>query len=109
VIDQLKTTVSGLIPINPGSDSKYVRALAVTPFVEARQIHLPSDTAASWAGEFVEEAAMFPNSTHDDQVDAMTQALTRLLGRNYGPVQVMSPVGWVGSGTAHLGGLRGPR
>lgn len=109
VIDQLKSTISGLIPINPGSDSKYVRALAVTPYVEAHQIHIPAETVASWAGDFVEEAAMFPNTAHDDQVDAMTQALTRLLGRNHGPALVVSPVGWQGSGSAHLGGLRGPR
>lgn len=108
VIDHLRTVVP-LIPINPGSDSKYVRALAVTPYVEATQVHIPADTLTSWAADFVEEAAMFPNTAHDDQVDAMTQALTRLLGRNHGPALVISPVGWLGSGTAHLGGLRPPQ
>jgi phage terminase large subunit-like protein len=30
-----------------------------------------------WVGDFIEECAAFPNGAHDDQVDAMTQALLR--------------------------------
>lgn len=88
VINQLKSTVTGLIPINPGSDSKYVRALAISPFVESGHVYLPTERLASWAAGFIEEAAAFPNSVHDDQVDAATQAVTRLLGRPHGPVDV---------------------
>lgn len=98
VIDQLRSTISGLIAINP-VDSKYVRALAVSPFVEARQIHVPTERVASWAAGFIEEAAAFPNSTHDDQVDAMTQAVSRLLGRGYGPVEVASAAGFRATAT----------
>lgn len=107
VIDQLKKTISGLIPINPGTDSKYVRALAVSPFIEARQVHVPSDALYSWAAGFVDEHAMFPNSTHDDQVDTMTQAVTRLLGRQHGPVQVATARG-LGAATMSRT-LPGPR
>lgn len=32
---------------------------------------------APWVTDFIEECAAFPNGTHDDQVDAMTQALLR--------------------------------
>jgi hypothetical protein len=32
---------------------------------------------ASWVTDFIEECAAFPNGAHDDQVDAMTQALLR--------------------------------
>jgi hypothetical protein len=38
---------------------------------------LPAD--AAFIGEFVEECSAFPNAAHDDQVDAMTQALHKLL------------------------------
>lgn len=94
VINQLKATVTGLIPINPGTDSKYVRALAISPFVESGHVYLPTERLASWASGFVEEAAAFPNSVHDDQVDAATQAVTRLLGRAHGPVEVATPAGY---------------
>jgi hypothetical protein len=30
-----------------------------------------------WVNEFIEECAAFPNGAHDEQVDAMTQALLR--------------------------------
>jgi len=30
-----------------------------------------------WVTDFIEECAAFPNGAHDDQVDAMTQALLR--------------------------------
>jgi predicted phage terminase large subunit-like protein len=30
-----------------------------------------------WVNDFIEECASFPNAAHDDQVDAMTQALLR--------------------------------
>ena len=32
---------------------------------------------APWVNDFIEECAAFPNGAHDDQVDAMTQALIR--------------------------------
>ena len=30
-----------------------------------------------WVTDFIDERAAFPNGAHDDQVDAMTQALLR--------------------------------
>ena len=53
----------------------------MSPLVEARNVHLPAPELAPWVGDLIEEAAMFPNGTHDDQVDALTQALTRLMVR----------------------------
>lgn len=79
VIAQLRSRVSGLIPVTP-KDSKYARASAVAPFVEAHGVYLPNPSAAPWVADFVEEHAAFPNAAHDDQVDTMSQALSRLLG-----------------------------
>jgi hypothetical protein len=39
-------------------------------------VYLPQD--APWVHNFVEECAAFPTGAHDDQVDAMTQALIRI-------------------------------
>ena len=79
VISQLRTRVAGLIPISP-KDSKYARASAVAPFVESHNVHLPDPVKSPWVNDFTEELAGFPNSAHDDQVDAMSQAISRLLG-----------------------------
>lgn len=40
---------------------------------------LPSPELAPWVGGLIDEAAGFPNATHDDQVDALSQALNRLV------------------------------
>jgi len=84
VIDHLRREITGLVPVQV-KDGKYARAVAVSPFIESRHVFLPADTLATWAQALIDESAAFPNSQHDDQVDAMTQALDRLLGH---PVKV---------------------
>lgn len=78
VISSLRHTVTGIVPEEP-QGSKTARAAAVSPLVEAGNVHLPTPELAPWVGDLIEEAAAFPNSSHDDQVDALTQALNRLL------------------------------
>lgn len=75
VIDSLKRSIPGIIPITP-HESKVARANAVSPFAEAKNVWLPANTP--WVGDMVEELAGFPNGQHDDQVDALTQALNYL-------------------------------
>lgn len=77
VIDSLKKRIPGIIPVTP-HESKEARAAAVTPFIEAGNVHLPKPALAPWVDGLVEEAAAFPNAAHDDRVDALTQALHRL-------------------------------
>lgn len=78
ILNALRSKVGGLIPVEP-EGSKYARAEAITPFVEAGNIWLPSAELAPWVSDLVEEAAGFPHAAHDDQVDAMSQAVHRLL------------------------------
>lgn len=78
VINSLSRTVPGLVPVEPDG-SKEARASAVSPFVEAGQVFLPAPELAPWVAGFIEEHAAFPAGTHDDQVDATSQALNRLL------------------------------
>lgn len=77
VIDVLKKTVAGIIPIEPDG-SKLARAHAVTSYWEALNIWIPDESIAPWIRVFVNELTSFPAAAHDDQVDAMTQALRRL-------------------------------
>ena len=74
VIAMLKNKISGLIPVEP-LGGKMVRVQAVSPDIEAGNVYLPQ--GAPWVKDFVEECAAFPNGKHDDQVDAMSQALSR--------------------------------
>lgn len=77
VISTLKREISGLIPVEP-QGSKEARANAVSPQIEAGNVYLPDPSIAPWIHDFIEECAAFPTGAHDDQVDAMTQALLRL-------------------------------
>lgn len=77
VIDTLKASVPGIIPIEPDG-SKLARAHAVTSYWESGNVWLPHPDAADWVKDFVGEVTGFPASANDDQVDAMTQALRRL-------------------------------
>jgi predicted phage terminase large subunit-like protein len=78
VLASLRRKVPGLVPETP-TESKLARASAVSPLQEAGNVHLPSPDLAPWVGDFIEECAGFPNGSHDDQVDAMSQALKRLI------------------------------
>ena len=77
VIDTLKSSVPGIIPIEPDG-SKLARAHAITSYWEAGNVWIPHPDIAPWIKDFVGELTTFPMSAHDDQVDAMTQALRRL-------------------------------
>lgn len=76
VIDMLRAEIPGLIPVEPRG-GKVVRAEAVSPLPEAGNVYLPPLTVP-WVTDLITEAASFPNATHDDQVDALTQALAHL-------------------------------
>jgi len=78
VINMLKRTVPGLIPVEP-EGSKVARAAAVSPLLEAGNVHVPAVELAPWVDDLIEEAVGFPRAKHDDRVDAMSQALNRLL------------------------------
>jgi predicted phage terminase large subunit-like protein len=62
--------------VNP-EGGKVARAAAVSPLIEAGNVYLPHPQFMPWVNDFIEECAAFPNGAHDDQVDAMTQALLR--------------------------------
>ena len=75
----LRREVAGILPVRPKS-SKEVRARAVTPEVESGHVYLPhpTDPGNEWVRDLLSELRNFPNDRHDDQVDALTQALTGL-------------------------------
>lgn len=78
VISMLRRQVPGLVPDEPDG-GKVARAAAVSPLVESRNVWLPSPEIAPWVGEVIDECAAFPTGKHDDDVDALSQALKRLI------------------------------
>ena len=82
VISTLKREIPGIVSITP-KGGKLARAAAVTATIEAGNVYLPALSldplrVEPWVATFIDECSRFPNGTHDDQVDACTQALARL-------------------------------
>lgn len=90
IISALKDQISGLKPVKART-SKEARARAVTPEIESGHVILPhpSEPGYEWVSDLVSELREFPNGAHDDQVDAMTQALAEL--REARPSKVTVP------------------
>lgn len=78
VINSLQRRIGGMVPVEP-EGSKVERAFAVSPFVEGHNVYLPAPEMAPWVDKFKLEHKLFPRGANDDQVDAMSQALYRLL------------------------------
>lgn len=77
VIDTLRNSVAGIIPVEPDG-SKAARAHAVTTYFEAGNVLIPHPSIASWIPDFITELTTFPSGAHDDQVDSCTMALRDL-------------------------------
>lgn len=88
VISALRSKISGLIPIEPDG-SKESRVYAVSPEIESGNVYLPHPLIAPWVNELINRAAAFPNAAHDDDIDAMSQALRRWSGSKQPLVAVL--------------------
>jgi predicted phage terminase large subunit-like protein len=88
IISVLRHKLGGIIAIVP-KESKQARASAVSPDIEAGNVYLPK--YASFTNDFINEAAAFPSGEHDDQVDAMSQALNRIIFHTTDPLKLKVP------------------
>lgn len=75
IIDSLNNVIGGFEAYDPKMTDKVGRANSVTPYLEAGNVWLPCEEIDNTIGEMEEEMMKFPNGTHDDEVDAMTQYL----------------------------------
>ncbi len=92
ILSDLRGVVQGLVAVEP-EGSKEARAHAVTPQVEGRNVFLPEGVIPAPAGyqptrteEFIGEHRSFPNGANDDQVDGLSQALSKLSPARAGSV-----------------------
>ncbi len=72
IIDTLKKDFFNLIPINP-EGGKIARAHAIQPFVRTHRLFVYQ--LCYNYNDFISEIKSFPAGTHDDMVDALTQAI----------------------------------
>jgi predicted phage terminase large subunit-like protein len=77
IISLLRREMHGILPVEP-EGGKEARANAAEPCWRAGNVLLPDEP---WVGEFIEEHVKFPVGSHDDQVDAGTQALIFMTGK----------------------------
>lgn len=77
VMNALGKVLAGLEAVDP-QGGKEARANAVSGLWRSGNVFLPHPTIAPWVTAFVTELLRFPKAPHDDQVDAMTQALSKL-------------------------------
>lgn len=75
IVSDLRSVLGGLTEWTP--QGKVAQANAVQPYLEGGNLYLPD--GVPWASEFIEECHTFPNGANDDQVDALTQGVLRLL------------------------------
>lgn len=73
IVRQLQLEFPGVIPINPGSNSKEGRLMACQSLFLSNSVFFPR--CAPWLDDMKYEVCTFPNAPKDDQVDALVQAL----------------------------------
>jgi predicted phage terminase large subunit-like protein len=79
IVSSLQAAMPGVYGVKVGSNGKVARARAVSPLIKAGNVLLPRN--AKFSDELIEECAAFPLGKKDDQVDALSQALSEL--RNF--------------------------
>ena len=77
ILDELKNEIPGLIGI-PAYGPKRSRVAAIAGYVEAGNVYLPNPDIYPWVWDLLREFADGRSSKHDDDTDAMSQALKRL-------------------------------
>ena len=81
VVQSLRKEISGIIEVTP-EGGKESRANAVAPLFEAGNVWQPDPKKCRWVDLHRDELANFPAASHDDTVDACSQALTYLHSRS---------------------------
>ncbi len=83
LMDTLRSRVPGIVSVAPDG-TKEARMHAVAPYVEGGGLVLPHPAIAPWVQELIDEIASFPMAAHDDQADALSQLLRRVMANTQG-------------------------
>ena len=85
-IETLNREIGGFVGFDPKSKSKQERFENVIPYFESGNVWLPDETIDPTIEEDIEELLRFPNGTHDDFVDMVSQYLLNYEYRYSGQV-----------------------
>jgi len=98
LIQDLRRAGLPVIPWNPGKADKIQRLSIVSNIIKAGRVWVPESSkrkgfVRDWAEGMVSQVCSFPETAHDDFVDAMSQALRYL--RDAGWLTIDFPREWV--------------
>lgn len=83
LISLMENKIPGITKIEPNG-SKEARAMSASTLIESGNIYIPDPKQNPWVLDYIEEHATFPKGSHDDQVDATSQAINYLFGSSMG-------------------------
>jgi len=82
LIQKLKREGIPIVPIQRNVD-KVTRAFDAAPYIQSGNVYLMRTTPH--LADFLSEAAVFPNGTHDDMIDATMSAIADLTAPQSAP------------------------
>ena len=85
IVNTLKKEIPGMVEFNP-KGSKEERAMSVTPYFEAGNIHFPDPMTHPWVEDLIKDLLMFPKGTYKDTVDALVQGILYLMDKPMGRI-----------------------
>ncbi len=85
IVNTLKKEIPGMVEFNP-KGSKEERAMSITPYFEAGNIHFPDPKTHSWVEDLIKDLLIFPKGTYKDTVDALVQGILYLMNKPTSPI-----------------------
>ena len=85
-IETLGKEIGGFVPYDPKNTSKEDRLRSVSPYFEGGNIYFPSEELQPDIENYISQLLKFPNCTHDDFVDTISQYLLNYEYRYSGKV-----------------------
>lgn len=80
IVSHLKKEIAGMVEFNPRG-SKEERALSITPYFEAGNIHFPNPAQHPWVNDLINDLLIFPRGQYKDTVDALVQGVLYLMDK----------------------------
>lgn len=80
IVNTLKKEIPGMVEFNP-KGSKEERAMSVTPYFEAGNIHFPDPKTHPWVEDLIRDLLIFPKGEYKDTVDALVQGILYFMER----------------------------
>jgi len=80
IVSQLKREIPGMVEFNPVG-SKEERAMSITPYFEAGNVHFPNPKTNPWVNDLINDLLIFPRGQYKDTVDALVQGILYLMDK----------------------------